>query len=253
MTASVLSIAGLDPSGGAGIAADLKTATAMGAYGMAALTTVTVQHPGAVDRVAPLPAAIVGEQVATLLKTMPIGGIKVGMLGSTEIAEALLPLLSDVEIPVVIDPVRIATSGATLGHCDLLTMDKLINEATVITPNGDELEPLIGETPPGRWAIERRVAVLHTGGHGSGDTLHDVLWLPDGTHRRWSHPKIDTRHTHGSGCTLSTAVAVGLSRGLELTEAVGDAIQFTVSLIERSATENLVETNGPLLHFKWNK
>jgi len=250
MTHTVLSIAGLDPSGGAGIGADLKTATAMGVYGMAALTTVTVQHPGAVDRVAPLPAAIVAEQVASLLKGMPTDAIKIGMLGSTEIAEILIPLLETVESPVVIDPVRVATSGAMLGHVDQLTMERLIQQATVITPNDDELLALIGDTPPGRWAIERGVAVLHTGGHGEGDTLHDVLWLPDGNHRRWSHPRVDTLHTHGSGCTLSTAVAVGLARGLTLPEAAGAAIQYTTSLIMRSATQSLVGTNGPLLHFK---
>ena len=250
MTHTVLSIAGLDPSGGAGIGADVKTATAMGVYGMTALTTVTVQHPGAVDRVAPLPAAIVAEQVMSLLKTMPIHAIKIGMLGSAEIAEALIPILEGINVPVVIDPVRVATSGATLGHVDHLTMDRLIEQSSVITPNDDELLALTGDTPPGRWAIDRGVAVLHTGGHGEGDTLHDVLWLPDGNHRRWSHPRVDTRHTHGSGCTLSTAVAVGLAQGLALPDAVGEAIHYTTSLIVRSANQSLVETNGPLLHFK---
>ena len=250
MIPTVLSIAGLDPSGGEGIAADLKTATAMGAYGMAALTTVTVQHPGAVDRVAALPAAIVADQVANLLKTMPIGAIKIGMLGSTAIAEALVPLLEAAQAPIVLDPVRVASSGDALGHVDLETLDQLMSQATVITPNGHELSTLIGETAPGRWAIERGVAVLHTGGHGEGDTLHDVLWLADGNHRRWSHPRIDTAHTHGSGCTLSTAVAVGLAKGLSLPDAISAAVQFTVNLIDRSASQNLVETNGPLLHFK---
>lgn len=250
MTPTVLSIAGLDPSGGAGIAADLKTATTMDAYGMAALTTVTVQHPGAVDRVAPLPAGIVAEQIQTLMETMPIGAIKIGLLGSTEIAEAIIPLLADAAVPTVIDPVRVATSGATLGQVDIQTMNQLVDLATVITPNDDEIAALLGDQAPGRWAIERGVAVLHTGGHRIDDTLHDLLWLPDGNHRRWSHPRIDTPHTHGSGCTVSTAVAVGLAKGLPLPEAVSAAIRYTTGLIERSVSQALVDLNGPLLHFR---
>ena len=151
MTRTVLSIAGLDPSGGAGIAADLKTATVMGTYGMAALTTVTVQHPGAVDRVAPLPPEIVAEQVATVLAEMPINAIKVGMLGSTEIAEALTPLLAQAQAPMVMDPVRISTSGTPLGHVDATAMDPLIDLASLITPNDDELEAILGDTPP--WPL----------------------------------------------------------------------------------------------------
>ena len=250
MTRTVLSIAGLDPSGGAGISADLKTSTVMGTYGMAALTTVTVQHPGAVDRVAPLPPEIVAEQVATVLAEMPINAIKVGMLGSTEIAEALTPLLAQAQAPMVMDPVRISTSGTPLGHVDSTAMDPLIDLASLITPNDDELEAILGDTPPGRWATERGVAVLHTGGHGRHHTIQDVLWLPDGTHRRWSHSRTDTPHTHGSGCTLSTAVAAGLARGLGLPDAVAAAIHYTSRLIMRSADQHLVATNGPLLHFK---
>ena len=93
-------------------------------------------------------------------------------------------------------------------------MMRLLGQVTLVTPNDDELETLVGDMQPGRWAIEHGLAILHTGGHGSGDTLHDVLWLPDGSHRTWSHPRVNTPHTHGSGCTLSTAVAVGLAKGL---------------------------------------
>lgn len=250
MIPTVLSIAGLDPSGGAGIAADLKTATAMGVYGMAVLTTVTVQHPGAVERVAPLPADLVAEQVSRLLETMPIGAIKIGLLGSTDIAEALIPLLAEATAPVVVDPVRVATSGAPLGHVDGATMIRLLEQSALVTPNTDELSALMGGMQPGSWAVEHGLAILHTGGHGSGDTLHDVLWLPDGRHRRWYHPRVATPHTHGSGCTLSTAVAVGLATGLTLSEAVDSAIQYTTRLIRRSVDQDMVDANGPLLHFK---
>jgi hydroxymethylpyrimidine/phosphomethylpyrimidine kinase len=253
MTSSVLSIAGLDPSGGAGVAADLKMATAMGSYSMAALTTVTVQHPGDVSRVAPLPAAMVSEQVKTLLQTMPIGAIKIGMIGSTEIADVLISTLQDCAMPIVLDPVQSSTSGSTLGHIDRPVFDRLIAMATIVTPNSGELQYLLNDAPPGRWAIDNSVAILHTGGHAPGNTIHDVLWLPNGTHRRWSHPRVETRNTHGTGCTLSTALAVGLAQGLDISEAVEQAVQFTVKLIERSATDNMVADNGPLLHFKLNE
>ena len=129
-------------------------------------------------------------------------------------------------------------------------MIQLLEQSALVTPNTDELSALMGGMQPGPWAVEHGLAILHTGGHGNGDTLHDVLWLPDGSHRRWSHPRVDTPHTHGSGCTLSTAVAVGLATGLALSEAVDAAIQYTTRLIRRSVDQDMVDANGPLLHFK---
>ena len=128
-------------------------------------------------------------------------------------------------------------------------MIRLLEQAALVTPNTDELSALMGGMQPGPWAVEHGLAILHTGGHGNGDTLHDVLWLPDGSHRTWSHPRVSTPHTHGSGCTLSTAVAVGLA-GLVLSEAVDSAIQYTTRLIRCSADRDMVAANGPLLHFK---
>ncbi len=250
MIPTVLCIGGLDPSGGAGLAADLKTATVMDVYGMSLLTAVTVQHPGEVIRVAPLPASIVGEQLVCLIENMPIGAIKIGMIATTDVAEMLTQVLTSVDCPIVIDPVRVATSGATLNTVDHGVFDQLLSTATVITPNDSELAPCTDHTEPPRWAIDRGVAILHTGGHGETDPIIDTLWLPNGTHKRWSHPKVDTHHTHGSGCTLSTAVAAGLARGLELVDACDLAIRTTAQLIEASARQNLVPTNGPLLHFK---
>ena len=102
--------------------------------------------------------------------------------------EALIPLLAAATAPVVVDPVRVATSGAPLGHVDGATMIRLLEQAALVTPNTDELSALMGGMQPGPWAVEHGLAILHTGGHGNGDTLHDVLWLPDGSHRTWSHP-----------------------------------------------------------------
>ena len=250
MTPTVLCIGGLDPSGGAGLAADLKTATSLSAYGMSVLTALTVQHPGGVDRIAPIPPDIVAEQLSCLLDAMPVGAIKIGMIANTDVAAVLLKLLTSIEVPIVLDPVQVATSGATLSTIDDDIFDQLLSMAQVITPNSQELARCVGEVEPGRWAINRGTAVLHTGGHSNSDPIADTIWLPSGLHRRWTHPRVSTPHTHGSGCTLSTALAVGLARGLELTEAAGMAVQFTAKLIEASAPQNLVPDNGPLLHFR---
>ncbi len=250
MTPTVLCIGGLDPSGGAGIAADIKTANALRAYGMSVLTAITVQHPGAIDRIAPIPADIVTEQLTCLLNTMPVGAIKMGMIPNSDVARALMDVLGSVDAPIVIDPVQVATSGATLSTVDDDTFGQLLSMAKVITPNSQEIERCIGGGEPGRWAIDHNTAILHTGGHSAADPIIDSLWLPSGLHRRWPHPRVVTVHTHGSGCTLATALAVGLARGLDLIDAADLAVQFTSRLIESSATQDLVQSNGPLIHFR---
>ena len=249
-TPTVLSIAGLDPSGGAGIGADLKTATALNTYGMSVLTTMTVQHPGAVSLVAPLPSTMVQQQIEAILSAMPVGAIKVGLLGNTEIAEVVVKMLEEVSAPIVVDPVRRSTSGTSLAQVDDGVFRRLLQIATIVTPNCDELAEILGDTPAPKWTIEHQTALLHTGGHKKSDPIQDILWLPDGGHRRWSHPRIASSHTHGSGCTLSTAIAAGLAIGLSTVDAVEQAIQFTAKLISESANSRLVADNGPLLHFK---
>ncbi len=253
MIPTVLCIGGLDPSGGAGLSADIKTATTFGVYGMNVVTAVTVQHPGAVSRVAPIPANIVGEQLSCLIDNMPIGAIKIGMLCSTDIASTVTQIVSQAGIPIVIDPVTVSTSGTTLSDIKGETFERLIAQATVITPNSEEMIHCTGEQATGKWCIDNGVAILHTGGHTDSDPIVDTLWLPNGTHRRWSHPRVQTVHTHGSGCTISTAIAAGLAKGLDLVEACAQAIQFTTQVINDSAKENLVDNNGPLLHFKWTE
>jgi len=253
MTPTVLSIAGLDPSGGAGLAADMKTATVMNVYGMGVLTAVTVQHPGHVSRIVPLPASIVREQLVCLIDSMPVGAIKIGMVADTAVAEMLNDLLSSVDCPIVVDPVRVSTSGATLSAVRQDAFDQLLSKSTVITPNDSELPSCMGSKPASEWATERGVAVLHTGGHSGINPITDTLWLPNGTHKSWSHPRLETQHTHGSGCTLSTAVAAGLAQGMDLVDACGLAIRTTAQIIDASADQNLVPNNGPLLHFKRNE
>jgi hydroxymethylpyrimidine/phosphomethylpyrimidine kinase len=250
---TVLSIAGLDPSGGAGLAADLKTATMMGAYGMAALTTVTVQHPGAMERAFPLEAGVVSAQVRTLLEHMPIGAIKIGLIGTTAIAEVLIQILKETPIPVVLDPVFQSTSGGNMSHVDDCVLAQLLQRADVITPNTDELPRMIGDLKANEWVNQNQTALICTGGHGPPGPITDVLWLPNGVQREWSHPRIPTQHTHGTGCTISTAIAVGLAKGKTTLNAIDDAIAFTHQLVEASAQGGIVAHNGPLLHFKMNR
>jgi hydroxymethylpyrimidine/phosphomethylpyrimidine kinase len=252
MIPTVLSIAGLDPSGGAGMAADLKTATMMGTYGMAALTTVTIQHPGAVEAISPLSPALVEAQIQTLLKHMPIGAIKIGLIGSTDIAEVLISTLAETSIPVVLDPVSESTSGETISVVNESTMAQLLRRADVVTPNSDELVSVVGELTPGAWAARNDTALLCTGGHGPAGPIINVLWLPNGTQEEWSHPRVQTQHTHGTGCTLSTAIAAGLALGKTVRNAVEHALSFTHQAVEHSADGGLVSNNGPLLHFRMN-
>lgn len=252
MIPTVLSIAGLDPSGGAGMAADLKTATMMGTYGMAALTTVTIQHPGAVEEVSPLPARLVKAQIQTLLQHMPIGAIKIGLLGTTDIANAVMHVLQDTNIPMVLDPVTHSTSGTAMGEVDETVMTHLMERAHIVTPNNDELTGVVGGWSPAEWANHTATAVLCTGGHSHAEAIVDVLWVPNKGRREWSRPRIETVHTHGTGCTISTAIAAGLAKGHSIERAVEEAISFTHQAVQHSTEGGLVDTNGPLLHFKMN-
>lgn len=252
MIPTVLSIAGLDPSGGAGIAADLKTATMMGAYGMAALTTVTVQHPSAVERVSPLEPELVAAQVQELLQNMPIGAIKIGLVGTNETAQALIGILEDTQIPIVLDPVTQSSSGQSMSTVDQTTFQRLLIQATLLTPNRDELAAIFGTETPQEWVDLNQTAVLCTGGHGPPGPIQCVLWQPQAPQRTWMHKRVQSSQTHGTGCTLSTAIATQLAKGHGLEEAIETAIKFTHELVTRSSQSKLVPNNGPLLHFKMN-
>ena len=139
-----------------------------------------------------------------------------------------------------------------MGAVDDRVMVGLLRRVDVITPNTDEVQRIVGDIDAGEWATQNKTAVLCTGGHGPPGPVEDVLWLPEGGHHRWSHPRIPTQHTHGTGCTLSTAVAVGLAKGRSLVNAVDEAIDFTHQLVALSAQGKLAARNGPLLHFKMN-
>lgn len=247
MTASVprvLVIAGSDSSGGAGIQADIKTITMLGGYAMTAITAVTAQNTVGVQAVELLPAEFVAAQIDSCLDDIGADAVKIGMLGSPEIAHAVADRLERMNWPIVFDPVMVATSGAVLADADTIAaFRRLMTLATVVTPNLPELAVLAG-TPcedekamigaAGALARRSGCAVLAKGGHAAGPTVLDVLVEADERVTRFEDDCIATRHTHGTGCTLASALATGLGHGAALHHAVGTARRFVRSALEHA-------------------
>jgi hydroxymethylpyrimidine/phosphomethylpyrimidine kinase len=244
---TALSIAGSDPSGGAGIQADLKTFLDLGVYGMAAVTALTTQSTQGVFEVHPIDPSVVEAQVNAVLADMPIGAIKVGMVGQS--AEILRDILSNVSAPIILDPVLASSSGHPfVPKTDLPALRALASVATVITPNTPELKILLEDQPPGEWASAHGTAVLHTGGHGDGAEIENTLHLPNGRTLSLPHERIESRATHGTGCTLSSAIAAGMARGWPLDRAVDAAIMATSELVRLSKDHPIGQGAAPLLH-----
>lgn len=259
----VLTIAGSDSGGGAGIQADLKTFHAHGVYGMSAVTAVTAQNTQEVRAVAEIPADVVAEQIDAVFDDLGVDAVKIGMLASAELAAVVADRLAGRDVPIVLDPVMIAQSGASLLADDAVETlrRELVPLATLVTPNLPELERLT-DLPVGtedeRVAAARRLleqsgpnapAVLAKGGHGEGDEVLDVLVLPDEV-VRFVHPRIHTTSTHGTGCTLSSAVAARLARGEDLPRAVEGAIEYLAGAL--ASAFPLGRGHGPVNHF-WSR
>ena len=253
MIPTVLSIAGLDPSGGAGLTADIKTATVMKVYAMSVITAVTVQHPGAVLRIEPIAAGLVQQQIETLLQTMPVHAVKIGMLGSANIAHAVHAALQSIDAPIILDTIHRSTSGQILNPFRDEGWSKLYKLASLVTPNDDEIGPLLEDYSPQDWVNLFKTSLLHTGVDDGTGFVKDTLWMPHADQQIWRHPKIETLHTHGTGCTLSTAIAAGMAKGLPLSKAIDDAIRLTEQLIVSASAGGLVHRNGPLLHFRFSE
>jgi hydroxymethylpyrimidine/phosphomethylpyrimidine kinase len=257
----LLAIAGSDSGGGAGIQADIKTATVLGAYAMTAITAVTAQDTTGIGAIHLIPAAIVREQIERCLSDIGADAIKIGMLGSAEIAQSVCVTLTEraAGIALVVDPVMVATSGAALaddGIVDVLK-NSLFLRATLITPNLPEAAKLCG------FALEtgddlRRAgakllalgpkAVLIKGGHGGSDTVTDLLFTPNADLRAYIAKRLETRNTHGTGCTLATAIACGLGAGMPL----GDAVQSAHDFVQRAirTAPGFGAGNGPINHLQ---
>ena len=225
-----LSIAGSDSSAGAGIQVDLRMFSALGTYGTTAITALTAQNPGEVTAVVGMEPDFVKAQVETVAKAMPLGAIKTGMLWSADVIQVVADFLeSNPEIPCVVDPVMIATSGAKLVADEAIEVYKtqLLPRAALITPNIDEAQVLLddktidaeNQEQAARELSERyRCPVLLKGGHLDGNPV-DLLF-EKGEVYRWTHPRLDNVNTHGSGCMLSAAIAAYLARGKSLRELV---------------------------------
>jgi len=252
----LLIIAGSDSSGGAGIQADLKTAQAFGVYAQTAITAVTVQDTNGVKSVNPVEPEIVRAQIEAALNDIGADAIKIGMLGNGRIAAAVADVLEGSEIPLVLDTVLLSSSGAALLDEEGITVLKkrLMRRAALVTPNLPEAEVLTGIYPKSEHRLRNAAMVfkmlgssdvLIKGGHGEGDVLHDVLWSR-GEFITLDAPRQDTLHTHGTGCTLATAIACGLAQGMALKDAVVRAHGYVQDAIRTAP--GLGQGNGPLNH-----
>ncbi len=240
----VMTIAGSDNSAGAGAQADLKTMCALGVYGVTAITCVVAEVPGKVSAIQPIEPGIVAEQIRLLFEAYPVAAIKTGMLFSREIMERVVAELSAAQTrpPLVVDPVMVSTSGASLLKGDAVSYYKeaLFPLATLVTPNLDEAGVLISGRITSmdemrqaglRLAGEYGCAFLMKGGHLREQVATDLLVSPDGTVAEFRAPFVPGVSTHGTGCTYSAAVAAGLGRGLALTDAVAEGKQFIARAI----------------------
>jgi hydroxymethylpyrimidine/phosphomethylpyrimidine kinase len=243
----ILSIAGSDSSGGAGIQADIKAITMMGGYAMTAITAVTAQDSTGVHAVVALDPALVAAQIDACLDDIGVDAIKIGMLGSAAIAALVAAKIADriaqAGVPVVFDPVMVATSGAALADpATVAAFDRLMALATLTTPNVSELAALGGAE-----ALEARgITFLAKGGDAPGDVVTDRLHIPGQAVQSWSAPRIATRHSHGTGCTLSSAIACQIGQGIPLLAAIERARSFVRAALE--AAPGFGSGNGPLGH-----
>lgn len=258
---TVLTIAGSDGSGGAGIQADLKAIAANNCYGLSVITAVTAQNTLGVRSFHEIPPAFIAEQFETIAADIRIDAVKIGMLGSPEVAETVANLIESLDgVPVVLDTVLRSSSGRSLFAAETMkSMKRLFSLADLITPNLPEAALLTGcdKAPATPAEIERMAkelqregarSVLVKGGHGEGESCNDCL-LHEEKIFWYSNPKIDTINTHGTGCTLSSAIASGLAKGLPMNEAVASAIAYTRKALQAGASWLLGHGNGPLEHF----
>ncbi|UER53842.1 bifunctional hydroxymethylpyrimidine kinase/phosphomethylpyrimidine kinase [Kineosporiaceae bacterium SCSIO 59966] len=249
-----LTVAGTDSGGAAGVAADLTTFAALGAHGTCAVTAVTAQDTTGVHRVVQLSADDVQAQVDAVLGDLPVAAVKTGMLGTAQVARVVTGLPA--HLPLVVDPVLVATSGAELGDEAVVAAyrDYVLARATVVTPNDDEARRLVGAGPDEAGedvALALHVlgpAVVLTGGDPGAATCRDVVVDDRGHVRVLEHPTVPTTGDHGTGCTFSAALAVHLGRGRPLVDAAAAAQSFVAAALRRSAGWHLGRGHGPVAH-----
>ena len=254
----VLVVAGSDSGGGAGIQADIKTLSALGVYAMTAVTAITVQNTLGVTDVHAIPPSIVAAQMRSCLEDIGADAIKLGMLHSAQLIDAVAEVLADYSaIPVIADPVMVAKGGAALLQSEAVgaLAGMVLPLATIITPNTEEAAALLGEPVDDEMTAERAAhslaakfgtAILLKGGHLSGAGVQNLLVRPDGSVERFVSPRLDTRHTHGTGCTLASAIAAGVAAGLPLGLAVSHACVFVHAAIANAP--GFGQGHGPIDH-----
>lgn len=248
-TTRVLIIAGSDSGGGAGIQADIKTITMLGGHAMTAITAVTAQNTAGVSAVHPIPTETVLAQIDAVIDDIGVDAVKVGMVGSPFTALHIAARLERLEnVPIVFDPVMVATSGATLADdATIAAFGKLMDVATLTTPNLPELRRLTSEEDEVAGALQlvskHHCAVLIKGGHEEGDALADAL-IEEDNMTSWQGQRIDTTSTHGTGCTLASAIAFYLGTGLALCEAVERSRLFVRMALHEAP--GLGQGQGPL-------
>ncbi|MFN3387994.1 MAG: bifunctional hydroxymethylpyrimidine kinase/phosphomethylpyrimidine kinase [Allosphingosinicella sp.] len=253
MTPRILIIAGSDSGGGAGIQADIKTVTMLGGHAMTAITALTAQNTLGVTGVMPVPADFVVEQMDACISDIGVDAVKIGMIGSPETVHAVADRLESMTVPIVFDPVMVASSGSTLADAETVAaFERLMRIASVVTPNAPELEALGGEAA----VLAHGCHLLAKGGHAAGDDVVDRLIGPAGPVRELHGSRIHTDHTHGTGCTLASALAVGLGRGMPIEKAFEQAVGFVrIAILE---APGLGRGSGPLgqqyvTDFQWGE
>ncbi|MEF7617424.1 bifunctional hydroxymethylpyrimidine kinase/phosphomethylpyrimidine kinase [Aquincola sp. MAHUQ-54] len=258
--ARVLTIAGSDSGGGAGIQADLKTFAALGCYGTSAITALTAQNTCGVRAIHGVPPGFLRAQLDAVLDDIGTDAVKIGMLHSPDIVHTVAAAIDRHRLqPVVLDPVMVSTSGSALidrGAVAVLVRE-LFPRCKLVTPNLDEAALLVGRPLTAAEQLDGAAdellaqgarAVLLKGGHLPGDRVIDVLALRSGERHRFSAPRIASRNLHGTGCTLSSAIAAQLALGLPLADAVGAAHTYVQQALRHGAAVRLGAGNGPLNH-----
>jgi hydroxymethylpyrimidine/phosphomethylpyrimidine kinase len=243
VTPRILIVAGSDSGGGAGIQADIKTVTMLGGHAMTAVTAITAQNTLGVQAVMPVPTEMVLAQIESCVSDIGVDAVKIGMIGSAETAHAVADRLERLDVPIVFDPVMVATSGSVLADAaTIAAFERLMAIASVVTPNVPELEALGGEDA----VLAHGCHLVAKGGHAEGHWIIDRLLSPGGEIARLEAKRIDTDDTHGTGCTFASALACGLAEGMGIADSFSRAVRFVrLALL---AAPGLGQGHGPMGH-----
>ena len=261
-----LTIAGSDSGGGAGIQADLKAFSALGVYGASVITAITAQNTIGVTAVHNIPDDVISAQIKAVLGDLNVRAIKIGMLSISSIIQNIADDLKTFKGPVVLDPVMVAKSGDLLLQQEAIETlrSTLIPVSALLTPNLPEAATLLGtEQAVTNEEMRHQAkkilelgcdAVLMKGGHSQGQECLDYLLMRDGTEKEWTAPRIETRNTHGTGCTLSSSIAAGLAKGMNLLQAIDQAHVYLHGAIKAADQLQVGAGHGPVHHFhRWWK